>query len=224
MPGCGPRPPTGHSTLRAHSHRVGNGVALRSDQPGRKGTDRMFRRRKDHNGNPGTPAPAYAGRPGQEESMRVLAAFLAAPMPGAGGPAVPGGGPAVPGGAGTPGPPPPLAVTGWEGASPPPPPALNIRPLIGAETSYQNLPRTGHAMPLPIPGMGSVSTDRFQQVFNEVNELVKRLSGGADLSQRWVPDQVHTALAGLEVEHSQAHLTEEQYQSLRAALESMLAP
>jgi hypothetical protein len=61
-------------------------------------------------------------------------------------------------------------------------------------------------------------------VYTQVNDLVTRLSGGADLSQRWTPDQVHTALAGLEVEHSQARLTEEQYQALKAALESMLVP
>jgi hypothetical protein len=79
-------------------------------------------------------------------------------------------------------------------------------------------------MSLPIPGVGPVSADRFQQVYTQVNNLVTRLSGGADLSERWTPDQVHTALAGLEMEHSQAHLTEEQYQALRAALESMLAP
>jgi hypothetical protein len=167
--------------------------------------------------------------------MRVLAAFLAQPAPDAG---APGPGPAANGprpemgtslsgpmtGAGPPGPPPPLAVTGWTGASPPPAPALNIRPLIGAENSYQNLQPAGHQAALPIPDAGSVSADRFEQVYTQVNDLVTRLSGGADLSQRWTPDQVHTALAGLEVEHSQARLTEEQYQALKAALESMLVP
>lgn len=210
----------------------------------------MFRRSKDHRGQPTEAASTYAGRPGQQESMRVLAAFLSEPTLGVStpgpGPAISGPGPVMgattPGtvmgaaasgsamgaatsgpvpGAASPGPAPPLAVTGWA-ASPPPPPALNIRPLIGAENSYPNLPAAGNEMSLPIPGIGPVSADRLEQVYTHVNDLVTRLSGGADLSQRWTPDQVRTALAGLEVEHSQARLTEEQYQALRAALESML--
>jgi hypothetical protein len=194
--------------------------------------DTMLGHKKDHRGQTTGVASGYAGRPGQEESMRVLAAFLARPAPGAGasgpgsaagepGPVI-GAGPSGSTGAGTPGPPPPLAVTGWTGAGPPPASGLNIRPLIGAENSYRNLPPGGQAKALPIPGVGPVSSDRFQQVYAQVNDLVTRLSGGADLSQRWTPDQVQTALAGLEVEHSQTRLTEEQYQALKAALESML--
>jgi hypothetical protein len=204
----------------------------------------MLRRKKDHTGKPTEAASNYAGRPGQAESMRVLAAFLAQAAPGASAPGsapvASGAGPATgtgsggPGpemgasgygpatGAGGPAPPPPLAVTGWAGSSPPPPPALNIRPLIGAENSYANLPPAGPQTGVPIPGVGPVSSDRLEQVFTQVNALVTRLSGGADLSQRWTPAQVHTALAGLEVEHSQGNLTEEQYRSLMAALQSML--
>jgi hypothetical protein len=192
----------------------------------------MFRHKQDRRGQTTGAGAAYAARPGQEESMRVLAAFLAEPAPGAApapGPAAVEPGPvtgaAPPGsttGAGTPGPPPPLAVTGWAGAGPPPAPGLNIRPLIGAESSYQNLPPAGRATSLPVPGVGPVGADRFQQVYAQVNDLVTRLSGGADLSERWTPAQVQTALTGLEVEHSQTRLTEEQYQALKAALESML--
>jgi hypothetical protein len=195
----------------------------------------MLRRKKDHTGKPTEAASNYAGRPGQAESMRVLAAFLAQPAPaasgagpamatGSGGPGpamgASGYGPAT--GAGVPAPPPPLAVTGWAGSSPPSLPALNIRPLIGAENSYANLPPPGRQTGVPIPGVGPVGSDGLEQVFTQVNALVTRLSGGADLSQRWTPAQVHTALAGLEVEHSQGNLTEEQYQSLMAALQSML--
>jgi len=163
----------------------------------------------------------------------VLAAFLDQPAQG-GGPPAPGptatgpgpvmgaGGSAPMTGAGTPGPPPPLAVTGWAGAGPPPAPGLNIRPLIGAENSYQNLSPAGHTTALPIPGLGPVDADHLKQVYTQVNDLVTRLSGGADLSQRWTPAQVQTALTGLEGEHSQARLTEEQYQALKAALQSML--
>ncbi len=166
-------------------------------------------------------------------------------MPGAG--TGPGPGPAIPGpasgppptppgsgpGAAMPGPAPPLAVPGWSAGNPPtagnraggnttPPPALNIQPLIGAENSYANRPTAPNNMSLPIPGVGSVSPDRFRQVYEHVNALVTRLSGGADLSQKWTPDQVRTALAGLEAERSRGGLTEEQYQALKAALESML--
>jgi len=194
----------------------------------------MFRHKKEQTG-PGTATPsAYAGRPGQQESMRVLAAFLAEPAPGGvapvPGPTASGPGPVMGAGmsapmtgAGPPGAPPPLAATGWAGAGPPPAPGLNIRPLIGAENAYQNRSPAGLDTALPIPGLGPVSADRLKQVYTEVNDLVTRLSGGADLSQRWTPDQVQTALAGLEREHSQARLTEEQYQALKAALQSMLA-
>jgi hypothetical protein len=99
---------------------------------------------------------------------------------------------------------------------------LNIQPLIGAEDSYANRPMPGRNVSLPIPGVGPASPDRLQQVFEHVNALVTRLSGGADLSQRWTPDQVRTALAGLEAQRAQEGLTEEQYQALKAALESML--
>jgi hypothetical protein len=100
---------------------------------------------------------------------------------------------------------------------------LNIQPLIGAEDSYANRPMAANNISIPIPGVGSVNPDRFKQVYEQVNGLVTRLSGGADLSQRWTPDQVRTALAGLEAEHSRGGLTEEQYQALKAALESMLS-
>jgi hypothetical protein len=200
----------------------------------------MFRRKNDRGEKPVQKAPTYAGRPGQEESMRVLAAFLAQPAPAANQPgaAIPGpvAGTPPPGtvpGAAMPGPPPPLvapgwatgnppAAAGWAGGNPTPPPALNIQPLIGAENSYANRPPSRNNIPLPIPGVGQVGPDRLQQVYEQVNALVTRLSGGADLSQRWTPDQVGTALAGLEVQHSQGGLTEEQYQALKAALESML--
>jgi hypothetical protein len=190
----------------------------------------MFRRRKDHDG-PGSTAPSgYANPPGRDESMRVLAAFMAQPGPASPSPgmssagtAVPGTGPAAALGPGLggdgPGPPPPLAATGWAGASPAPPPALNIRPLIGAEDSYANQPtRSG----VPLPGAGGADADRLQHVFAQVNDLVTRLSGGADLSERWTPDQVRTALTNLEAERSRAGLTDEQYEALKAALESML--
>jgi hypothetical protein len=204
----------------------------------------MFRRKNDQSGKPAQTASTYAGRPGQEESMRVLAAFLAQPAPAANAPGAPGPGPApgapltppgsVPGAA-TPGPPPPLAVPGWSagntpaagnwaGSNPAPPPALNTQPLIGAEDSLANRPTSANNISVPIPGLGSVSPDRFKQVYEHVNALVTRLSGGADLSERWTPDQVRTALAGLEAERARGSLTEEQYQSLKAALESMLVP
>ena len=158
--------------------------------------------------------------------MRVLAAFMAQPAPGSPSPGMATPGMAAPGAApgpgpsgDVPGPPPPLAATGWAGASPSPPPALNIRPLIGAEDSYANQPtRSG----VPFPGAGGADADRLQQVFAQVNDLVTRLSGGADLSQRWTPEQVRTALTNLEAERSRSGLTDEQYQALKAALESML--
>jgi len=172
----------------------------------------------------------YANPPGRDESMRVLAAFMAqaapgSPSPGMAAPGMAAAGPppgAAPGpvlSGDVPAPPPPLAATGWAGASPAPPPALNIRPLIGAEDSYANQPtRSG----VPFPGAGGADADRLQQVFAQVNDLVTRLSGGADLSQRWTPEQVRTALTNLEAERSRSGLTDEQYQALKAALESML--
>jgi hypothetical protein len=167
----------------------------------------MFRRKKDQDGPQSAATSGYANPPGREASMRVLAAFMAQPAPGPGGDLR--------------GPPPPLAATGWAGASPAPPPALNIRPLIGAEDSYANQPsRSG----VPFAGAAGADTDRLQQVFAQVNDLVTRLSGGADLSQRWTPEQVRTALTNLDAERSRSALTDEQYQALKAALESMLPP
>jgi hypothetical protein len=190
----------------------------------------MFRRRKDHDGPGSAGTSGYANPPGRDESMRVLAAFMAPPAPGSPSPGMAAPGMAAPGpspgaapGPGlsgaVPGPPPPLAATGWAGASPSPPPALNIRPLIGAEDSYANQPiRSG----VSIPGAGGADADRLQQVFAQVNDLVTRLSGGADLSQRWTPEQVRAALTNLDAERSGSGLTDEQYQALKAALESML--
>jgi hypothetical protein len=101
---------------------------------------------------------------------------------------------------------------------------FNITPLVGAESPNPGLSAAAARTAIPIPGLGAVSADQMGQAYNRVNQLVTQLSGGVDLTQRWTPARVQTALAGLETMHSQGGLTEEQYLSLKAALESMLGP
>jgi hypothetical protein len=137
-------------------------------------------------GSTSPPAPM----PGQEESMRVLKAFLA-PAPAPGNQFV-------------------FNITTFEGPE-------SGQPVGGGGPGAPNIS-------IPVPGVGQVSTAQFQQTYEHINGLLRRISGGADLSQEWTVDQVQGALAGLETVNAQGELTDEQYQSLKAALASMLVP
>lgn len=189
----------------------------------------MLGRKKSRSAPDDAAGSGYAGPPGREESLRVLNAFLGSPSPG------PAGGQTAP--------PPPLVSTPPFGSPshPPPPPPLaapqtvaarpgeapfvfNITPLVGAEKPYANSGvGPAAAGTIPIPGLGTVSAIQVTQAYERINQLVTRLSGGVDLSHRWTPAQVHTALEGLETMHAQGGVDQEQYLALRAALESMLA-
>jgi hypothetical protein len=101
---------------------------------------------------------------------------------------------------------------------------FNISPLVGAEKANTNSGLGSATASIPIPGVGTVSPMQLTDAYERINQLVTQLSGGVDLSQRWTPAQVHTALQGLETMHAQGGVTEEQHLALKAALESMLAP
>ena len=181
----------------------------------------MLRRKKEHQGSPVESESNLAGPPGGEESMRVLAAFMAEPGSGPAG-SVAGPGPSTPTWSGSnPPPAPPLSGT-WEGPTAPPPPPLQTGARVGVEGPSGRGPQVGGPTTVPIPGAGPVSPDRVQQTVAYIGQLVAELSGGADLHQRWTRDQVHTALSRLETRRSEGGVTEEQYQALRAALQSML--
>jgi hypothetical protein len=103
---------------------------------------------------------------------------------------------------------------------------FNITTFEGPETA-QPVGGPGPGAPnmsIPVPGVGQVSGAQFQQTYERINQLLRRISGGADLSQEWTVDQVRDALSGLDTVNAQGELTEEQYQSLKAALASMLVP
>lgn len=104
---------------------------------------------------------------------------------------------------------------------------FNINTLEGPESALPTGGLGGGAggpnISVPVPGVGQVSTLQFQAVYEQINQLLRRISGGADLSAQWTVDQVHTALHGLDGVLALDELTDEQYRSLKAALQSMLA-
>jgi hypothetical protein len=94
--------------------------------------------------------------------------------------------------------------------------------LIGSESAVPAPGPGANHIAVPVPGVGAVDSQQLEQVLERVNQVLRRISGGADLSQKWTADQVHTALQGLETDHAEGGVTEEQYESLKAALTSML--
>jgi hypothetical protein len=174
----------------------------------------MFGRRKRQAAPTAVGASAPAGGaqglvPGKDESMRVVRAFLTDsrtnPGPIGSGPPLAPGAPASAG-------------------APPNQFVFNIAPAVGPESAA---PSPGGGPPnvsFPVPGVGPVGADQFSRALERINQLVVELSGGADLSRPWTPEQAATALQRLETVHAQGSLTEEQYESLKAALSSMRAP
>jgi hypothetical protein len=93
---------------------------------------------------------------------------------------------------------------------------FNIAPMIGGESAQPIRPAPAPQSPL------ANDADQFAQAYARINQIVSQISGGADLSHRWTPDRVTTALQGLESLRAQSGVTDEQYQALKAALQSML--
>ena len=177
---------------------------------------------------PAGPDPGFAGTSAGFAPAPSSPGFTPAPPPPAFTPAPPPAGftPAPPPSAFTPAPPPPgFAPTPPAGKPPgwgPNPAAFNITPLVGSESTQPAPPLGAGNVSVPVPGVGPVSNQQLEEVLERVNQVLRRISGGADLSQKWTADQVRTALPGLESVHAEGGVTQEQYESLKAALVSML--
>jgi hypothetical protein len=157
--------------------------------------------------------------------MRVWAAFMNDP-----GPAAPPSPPTLPTSSGQP--PPPLAMPGAPGAAPPPvqgpsagsPFHLTVTNLVGPETNLRSVP--GYANPqmprsIPVPGLGMVDVQQAQASMDRITAVLQELTGSDVTKGEWTEEQVARARANLPAMYAQGRLTEEQYQALEAAIDSV---